>query len=296
MRCFFLVEPTMGAVTPGLASSQASAHLCGRHVARRRYLTHRVDHVKVGGLRVQVVGEGIRARAGRVALPVARAVSGEHAARERAPWDAPDPLVEAERDHLALFLAVDQVVVVLHGHEFRPALDLGRVLCLSELPRKHAAGSDVASLAGADDVVQRLHRLLNGRAGIPPVDLVQVDVVHLETPQRRVDARQDVLAAETAAVLARRHRHEHLRGDHRLVAGQELRYQPARGDLARTSRIGVRGVEEGDPAFDSRLDDGFGGVLVDHPGTIAVVAEAHHPEADPRDPQARAAQVRVVHG
>ena len=43
--------------------------------------------------------------------------AGEQPARERAPREDRDALVDALRDHLPLLLAVDQVVVVLHRDE-----------------------------------------------------------------------------------------------------------------------------------------------------------------------------------
>src|ERR1700683_3520824 len=42
------------------------------------------------------------------------------------------------------------------------------------------------------------------------------------------------------------------------------------------AEVRVRGVKEGDPAVGRRLDDRLGGVLVEHPRPVAVVAEAHH--------------------
>ena len=61
-----------------------------------------------------------------------------------------------------------------------------------------------------------------------------------------------------------------------------LGQQPPRGHLAGALRVGVGGVEEGDAAFDRGPDDRLGLLLVEHPRPVAVVAEAHHPEADPR--------------
>ena len=69
----------------------------------------------------------------------------------------------------------------------------------------------------------------------------------------------------------------------------------AGGHLAGAARVGVGRVEEGDPTFDGGLDDRLGRVLVDHPGAVAVVAEAHHAQADPRDPQAGCTQIQIVH-
>ena len=65
-----------------------------------------------------------------------------------------------------------------------------------------------------------------------------------------------------------------------------LGQQPSGGHLAGPLGVGVGRVEEGDAAFDGRPDDGLGCVLVEDPGPVAVVAEAHHAEADPGHPQA----------
>jgi len=66
-------------------------------------------------------------------------------------------------------------------------MPVGGVLELGELPGVHAAGAQVADLAGLHDVVQGLHGLLEGSVGIEAVDLVEVDVVGPEPGQRGVD-------------------------------------------------------------------------------------------------------------
>ncbi len=54
-------------------------------------------------------------------------IAGQKAAGERAPGNHADAFVPAEREHLALFLAVDEVVVILHGDEPRPAVQVGEI-------------------------------------------------------------------------------------------------------------------------------------------------------------------------
>ena len=58
---------------------------------------------------VEDVLEGVGLCARRAPLALAGARAGEEAARQRAPGDDPDALVEALRDHLALLLAVEEV-------------------------------------------------------------------------------------------------------------------------------------------------------------------------------------------
>ena len=72
------------------------------------------------------------------------------------------------------------------------------------MPRVHRGRTDVASLARLDDVVQRLHRLLDRRVRVEAVDLVEVDVVRAEPSQRCVDLFENRLARQaltTGAVV-----------------------------------------------------------------------------------------------
>jgi hypothetical protein len=139
-----------------------------------------LDHVEVGRLVVEEVGERVGVRASGALLAFAGAVPGEYAASEGAPWDHAHPLVEALGDHLALLFPVEEVVMVLHRDEPRPAGALGGMLRLGELPRVHAARTDVAGLARAYDLVECAHRLLDRRVRVVTVNLVQVDVLEIE--------------------------------------------------------------------------------------------------------------------
>src|ERR1039458_2744698 len=278
-----------------LMQEPGEGNLRGGHAALVRDLDHAFYYVEVGRLVVQVVGELVAAGARRQPIALARAGARQHTPRERTPRDHADPLLDALRDHLPLLLAVDEVVMVLHRDETSPAAQLGDMLGLGELPGEHAAGADVASLASAHYVMQCLHGLLDWRAAVPAMDLIEVDVVHTQALQRGVDRTENVLARQAAAVLSRSHRHEHLRGDDELLAREELAEQATRGDLARAPRIGVGRVEERDAALAGRPYDRLGGVLVDHPRPVAVVAEAHHAQADARNPQACRADVHVLH-
>jgi hypothetical protein len=48
---------------------------------------------------------------------MAVAGAGQETTRERAPGNDTDALIDAQRDHLPLLLAVREAVVVLHRHE-----------------------------------------------------------------------------------------------------------------------------------------------------------------------------------
>ena len=102
----------------------------------------------------------------------------------------------AEGVHLALLFAVQQVVVVLHTNELRPAVLLGRVLQQRELPGPHAGGADVVHFPGTHEVVQGLHGFFQGRVRVEAVDLQEVEVVELEAPEGGVDGFEDGGARE----------------------------------------------------------------------------------------------------
>jgi hypothetical protein len=159
-----------------LVQQPRECNLRGRHAAGGSYFDGAVDDREVELRHVERVRELVGLRARRQLVTGRSAVSREQSARERAPRQNTDALVDALRDHLPLLFAIDEVVVVLHRHEPR-ARD---ALRLRELPRPHAARADVPRLAGAHDVVQRVHRLLDRCARIEAMDLVQVDVVEPE--------------------------------------------------------------------------------------------------------------------
>src|SRR4051794_29441479 len=252
-----------------------------------------LDDPAVAALVVERVAEGGRLRpAGRL-VPV----PGEPAAGQRAPRDHADALVGAERVHLPLLLAVEQVVVVLHRHEPVPAVLARHVQGLAELPGPHGGGAEVADLAAADGRVQRLEGLLDRRAGVPAVDLVQVDVVGAEPPEAVVELPQDRLAGEPRAVGAGVHPAVHLGGQDDVVAVGEVADRPAGDLLAGAVGVDVRGVEEGDPAGQGLLDEPAAVLLAEGPGVVAPVrlAEAHHAETDAGHLETGVAQTRVLH-
>ena len=199
--------------------------------------------------------------------------------------------------------------MVLHRYEARPAAPLGRVLHLGELPCPHARGADVAHLAAAHQVVQRLHGLLDRRGRVEAVDLIQVDRVDPEALQARVGRREYPLARESAQVRPLRRlrtrviaalegevdRMKELRRDHHFVARQQF-LQQSSGDLFRDAgRIHVGRVKQVDPELDRPAHDRFGRGLVQHPRAPLGRAVGHHPECNARDLEAARAEVDVLH-
>src|SRR5215204_6882620 len=159
-----------------------------------------------------------------------------------------------------------------------------------------SARSEVAGLASLHDVVEDIHRLLDWRQAVPAVDLVEVDIVEPEPPQRGVDRGEDVLAGQATTVLAGHRPAMHLGRHHVLLArAEELAEQASGHDLALAAVVDVSGVEEADAAVDGPPDDRLGRRLVERPLAGLVPAEAHHPQAHARDAEAGAAEVHVPH-
>ena len=139
--------------------------------------------------------------------------AGEFAAGEWAPGDDADAFGFAEAHHLALFFAVEEVVVVLHRDEARPVVEVCDVEGLGELPGVHGGGADVADFAGFDDVVESFHGLFDGGFVVPAMDLVEVDVVGLEAAKTLVELKEDLFAGEALAVGIVAHDAVELGGD-----------------------------------------------------------------------------------
>ena len=207
----------------------------------------------------------------------------------------PTPFFAAERQHLALLLAIDQVVVVLHRHEPRPPVPIREVERLGELPGPHARRADVARLAGAHDVVERQERFLDRRLGIPAMDLIEVHVVGPETAQRAVDGGHQVFPREPAIVRIVGHRVERLGGEDRMVARAEVLHRAAEDLFRDAERVHVGGIEEVDALLERPLEKRAAGLFSEHPAAPGRIAVGHDAEAEPRDFQAGAAKIHVLH-
>jgi len=192
--------------------------------------------------------------------------------------------------------------VVLHGDEAGPAVEVGYVERLGELPGVHGRGSDVADFAGFDDIVERFHGLFDRGVVVPAVDLVEVDVVGLEALEALIEFEEDLLAAETLGVGVVAHCVEELGGDNGVFAFGVGFEEAAEDLLAGAYGVDVGGVEEVDAEVKGLFEEGLAFGLVEGPGVAAWTqracgrdAVAHTAEADARDFQAGFAEVDVIH-
>lgn len=94
-------------------------------------------------------------------------------------------------DHLPLFLAIAQIIQVLHADELGPAVLLGDELHAGELRRPHRACTNVAHFAGLDKVVEGFHGFFKRGSIVEAMDLKEVDVGGSKTGEGGVDGVED---------------------------------------------------------------------------------------------------------
>ncbi len=271
-----------------------------RHPALCGQLFHGIDHATVFLFRRLV--KRLAGNVGSGPLGLLTMGPGQPAACHRAPRHQADPLIDTQRDHLALFFAIDQVQVVLHRDEPAPAMRGRDLLGLGELPCVHGRRADVPGLAGLDHIVQGFHGFFDGRVIVPAMDLVQVDIVSAEPGQARVDTGHDGLAREPLFVGAGRAfphvcRKEHLRCDHGLVATCELFEQFTDDGFRSTCRVAVGRVKKIDALLDGVFDDRSACFFAQCPGMRSGIglAECHASQAQSGNIQSCVAKLYVVH-
>ncbi len=129
--------------------------------------------------------------------------------------------------------------------------------------------------------------LLDGRAGVVAVDLIEVHVVGSQPLEAGIDGRAHVLAAQAPVVGALPHRVEDLRGQHDVLA---VALEGRADDLlASSARVHVGRVDEVDTQLEGALDDRDGLLLLDDPLPPIGRAKAHRSQADLTDARARRA-------
>ena len=192
------------------------------------------------------------------------------------------------RQDLAFDAAVEDGVGGLLGAEPREAAPLGHPLGLDDVGGGGLGGADRADLAAADQVGQRGEGLLDVGVGIGAVQLVEVDVVGPQPPQRVLDGGDDPAPRGPLVVRVLPGRAAELGGEHDVVPAALQRL----ADHLLGVAVGVGGVDEVDACVDRPMDD---------PGRVrGVVAhgrrEHQRAEGVGADLDAGPAEGAVLHG
>lgn len=232
----------------------------------------------------------------KTVFAIALEAAGEQATTEGTPGDDAEALVNTEGDHLTLFFAVGEVVMILHGDEFRAAGFVGGVLEFGQLPGVHGTGAEIECFAGADDVVEPVHDLVDWGVVVVTVDLVEIDVVGLEATETVVDGVVEVLAAETFVVEIIAHGVVEFGGDDDLVAGDAEGFDGAAEDFFTDAEgVHVGGVEEVDAEIPGFGDEGDAVGFFEDPLPPLLGTVGHHAEAEAGDFEAGGAEAGVLH-
>ena len=142
--------------------------------------------------------------------------AGEEAGRERVIINDAELFLPANRLELGLeFLAVGKVVKRLQALVARGTDFVARIKRSPQPRRRHVGGPDRAHLARGNQRSVGLHGFFRRRDLIIEMGLVEIDIVGLQTPERRFAFAQDVILPEATAFA---HVLADFGGDQHLVA------------------------------------------------------------------------------
>ena len=184
------------------------------------------------------------------------------------------------RKHFALRTAGEQAVVVLRRDERHGAALPRDEMRLGRLPAREVRVSDIADLALAHQVAQRVERLVDRRRRVGGVQLVEVDPVRLKAGEGCLDRATHVGAGcfRTAENACREVDVPELRREDDVVASALQRLAHEGLGEPRLPAVDVRGVEEGHAGVDRGIQDVAG--AVERLGLGAGAAEVVAAEAD----------------
>ena len=142
--------------------------------------------------------------------------------------------------------------------------------------------------------IQRLQGLLYRRGRVEAVDLVQIDVVGLQSPQAGLALAHDMAPGGATGVGTFTHRPEHLGGQYDILAADVQILQGLAHDaLTGTTTVHVGGIDKVDARLQGRLHQLIGLFLLqlaDQPPHVVPAAEGHGAQAQFRYKQPRVAQ------
>ena len=214
--------------------------------------------------------------------------SGQEATAQRAVAECRDLVFAAIRQQVGLDAAFEQVVGRLQHMQGRDTTELFHLF------DREIAHPDGADLSLDEQCEHRLGGFLHRHQGIGPVDLVDVDVIGAQPPQRILDLAQDARAAGIAEHAAMLPFKSGLGGD------DDARAQAALGDCLADDLLGTAEavdrsrIDDIDAMLERRPDGGNRGGFVGsapHPS-----ADGPGAERDARHRKRRARNVGELHG
>lgn len=147
-------------------------------------------------------------------------LAGEQTRSERRPDGRAEPALEEEGHKVLLaILAVEHVVLRLLDRGSNQVKLVGDQVGLLELVGRPLAGTPVEGESLLDAPVECSDGLFDGNRGVRPVSIHNIDIVELESLERRLQALDDVLSAQALLVwVFALGTEEDLGGDNDLLA------------------------------------------------------------------------------
>lgn len=78
-------------------------------------------------------------------------------------------------------------------HEPRQVSSVSHGLRFHQMPAGEIGAADVANLASSHEIIERLHRFINGRERIEGMELKQINVIDADAFETGLDGSGDVL-------------------------------------------------------------------------------------------------------
>ncbi len=155
-----------------------------------------IDHFQSGGtVTTSLLRVGLRCESFALRIGVVRGIgSGEQATCKRTPWNNGDAIGSTKRDEFPLDPAVEEVVRRLLAGEGSEAALTGDHECLHALPCGKSGGARVAHLALPHELIEGGQGLVDGDLRIGAVNLIEIDVIGSQSPQRVLTGSDQVAA------------------------------------------------------------------------------------------------------
>src|SRR5215510_4949672 len=157
-----------------------------------------------------------------------------------------------------------------------------QLLRLRQLPAGKIAGPDVENLPLPNQLLHRLPDFFPRRLAVHMVHLIQIDAVHLKTPQARFTRSFDMQSRQARLIRPVAHTAVHFRRQHDLVTTTTALGKPTTEDLfgpplTDLPAIDIRRIKEVDTEFERAIHDRE---------TVRFTrfrTEVHRAEAEPAD-------------
>src|SRR5712664_4408027 len=186
-------------------------------------------------------------------------LAGKQAAGKRTPHEQADLFGFQQGNDFPFEIAAGDRVIRLKRVEPGQVPELGDAEGFGDLPCLPIGAADVADLSLLHQGVESAKRLFERGHGIIAVDLVQVDMVGLQTAETSLDAVHNVAARSSDIIPPRADAAIDLRRDHDILPRDvEVLQRLAENLFALTLRIIIRRIKEVDAALDRCLDELIG--------------------------------------